>query len=185
MGNKGLRLLLLLLMTVVLLPVWAQAEEGTGITLPVFTETDCEWDDHGNLISETAHDLNGQPALNSRGFYRAEYTWDAHDNMLTEAYFGLNGEPVNGDAGYARAEYTYDEKERLVAEDRFAADGSRADILGGYSYLRETWDDKHLLSIEYFNASGSLTRPIGGYARILNEYELNGDTMTVTIAGKT
>ena len=113
--------LLILFLTVMLLCcACAQAESGTVLSasdgramradvppLPGYTQTDCVWDDAGNLISEIAHDLNGVPAVNSRGFYRAEYVWDEHANLLSEAYFGLNGEPVVVDTGYARAEYTY------------------------------------------------------------------------------
>ena len=73
-----------------------------SLRLPNYTQTECEWDDNGRLISETAHDLSGAPALNSRGFYKAEYTWDENGHPLTESFTGLNGEPVNADGGYAR-----------------------------------------------------------------------------------
>ena len=100
--KKLTAILLLLLLTGAAALAAAQAYT---LSMPVLTETDCAWDGAGNLISETAHDLNGAPALNARGFYRAEYTWDEHSNLLTEAYFGLNGEAVASDSGYARSEY--------------------------------------------------------------------------------
>ena len=78
-----------------------------GLNMPVLTVTDCEWDEKGNLVSETAHTLDGQPAVNARGFHRAEYTWDAYNNPLTEAFYGLNGEAVTADGGYARTEFTW------------------------------------------------------------------------------
>ena len=62
-----------------------EAAETAMFVLPAFTQTDCEWDGQGNLIRETAHTLDGAPAVNSRGFARAEYTWDAQGNLLTEA----------------------------------------------------------------------------------------------------
>ena len=130
-----------ILMTILLLSVMlpqaasAETQQGSGLAMPQLTETDCAWDRDGNLVLEEAHDLNGEPALNSRGFHKAEYTWDEQGNLLTEVYTGLNGEPVNADTGYARAEFTY-ENGHLVAEDRYATDGSRADIPGSYSYRR-------------------------------------------------
>ena len=94
------KLLLILLLLTVLTVSAAGAETNQALSIPTFTESDCVWDEAGNLISETVRDLTGAPALNRRGFYRAEYTWDALNNLLTEAYFGLNGEPVNADGGF-------------------------------------------------------------------------------------
>ena len=149
----------------------ASAEEF--LSFPEITETDCVWDENGNLINETAHDLNGAPAINRRGFFRAVYTWDSHGNMLSESYYGLNGEPVTTDKGYARAQYTYftdvNNKSHILTEDRYAEDGGRADISGEYSYRRDEWDQFGMLSSRYFNANGELTRPSGGYAQILCE----------------
>ena len=132
------RIILVFLTLLLMLSVLTNASAATpqSLRLPTYTQTDCEWDDNGKLISETAHDLSGAPALNSRGFYRAEYTWDEKGHPLTESYTGLNGEPVNADSGYARAEYTY-ENNNLVAEDRYAADGNRAIIPDSYSYRRD------------------------------------------------
>ena len=95
-------MILVVLLLVAFCIASAMAEE-IGISFPELTQTDCVWDGNGCLVSETAHDLDGNPALNSRGFYRAEYTWDEHGNKLSETYFGLNGElVVNTDIGYAR-----------------------------------------------------------------------------------
>ena len=181
--HKGLKLIVLLL-AALLLSIPSQAGAEKTLSLPVFTETDCEWDAEGNLIRETARTLDGRPALNNRGFYRAEYAWDAHSNLISEAYFGLDGEPVDTDAGYARAEYTYfrdrSGKSHLLTEDRYAADGGRADIPGSYSYRRDTWEGQQILSTEYFDAEGKLTRPTGGYAQILYDIAQEAGMVTVT-----
>ena len=178
------KLLLIFLLLTVLTVSAAGAETNQALSIPAFTETDCVWDEAGNLISETVRDLTGAPALNRRGFYRAEYTWDALNNLLTEAYFGLNGEPVNADGGFARAEYTYGVDSRkvshLLTEDRYAADGSRAQIPGSYSYRRDAWDGDQILSSEYFDAEGNLTRPTGGYAQILYDVETGNNVVRVT-----
>ena len=143
------------------------------LAYPVITETDCEWDENGNLIRETAHDLNGAPAMNSRGFYRAVYSWDRNNNLLTEAYFDTEGNPAVIDRGYARAEYTYyatrNGTYHVLTEDRFDAEGIRADIPGEYSYRRDAYEKDNLLSSKYYNANGELTRPNGGYAQIVND----------------
>ena len=114
--------LITLLLVLSLFFAQLSAAQGQTIPLPEFTETDCEWDEQGNLVRQTAHTLDGAPALNARGFHRAEYGWDAHGNLLSEAYFGLNGEPVDTDTGYARAEYVYiydrSERYQVVSEDR-------------------------------------------------------------------
>ena len=78
-----LGIFLVILTGVLLLCAGVSAEET--LPFPVLTETDCEWDGNGNLVRETAHTPDGAPALNSRGFYQAEYTWDEHSNLLTEA----------------------------------------------------------------------------------------------------
>ena len=160
----------------------ADNTEARALAFPQITETDCTWDDNGNLILETAHDLSGQPALNARGFYRAEYTWDDDNNLLSEAYYGLNGEPVVSDRGYARAEYTYHLDEEghphISTENRWDADGNRADIPGSYSYRRDEWDGGRILSSEYFAADGSPVRPTGGFAKILYEYTNHETTYT-------
>ena len=95
------------------------------LSFPTITETDCEWDENGNLIRETAHDLNGTPAMNSRGFYRAVYNWDGNNNLLTEAYFDTEGNPAVIDRGYARAKYTYyktrNKTYTILTEDRYDA----------------------------------------------------------------
>ena len=191
-AQKGLALLLILLLTAAL-PLFAiseaamQAEAAAEVTLlsmPNFTETDCEWDEKGNLIRETAHTVDGQPALNSRGFYQAEYTWDEHDNLIAEAYYDLDGALVTMDAGYAAAEYVYDVdgqgNSRLLEEHRFMPDGSRASIPGSYSYRVDTWEGDQIVSSEFFDADGKLTRPIGGFAQILYQVERAGDQYTVT-----
>ena len=185
------RLLMLLLLALCLtVPSTAENAAGNGeaaalsaLALPVFTETACEWDEAGNLISETATDLSGAPALNDRGFHRAEYTWDGDNNLLSEAYFGLNGEPVVIDQGYARAEYTWGQNSRgeshILTEDRYAADGSRAQIPGSYSFRVDQWERDQILSSAWYDASGSLTRPTGGYARIL--YDVSADDAVTTV----
>ena len=178
-GLKAQRILslALILLIMAILPVQALGEAAAQATapatldMPAITQTDCEWDVSGNLISETARTTDGTPAVNSRGFHQALYTWDEQGNLLTEAYYDLNGALVATDAGHARAEYTYavgeDGQSRLLTEDRYAPDGSRADIPGGYSYRRDSWDGDQLLSSEYFNAAGNLTQPTGGFAQIL------------------
>ena len=160
----------------------AGIDPASGLQLPELTQTFCEWDQAGNVIRETACDLEGNPAMNARGFHRAEYTRNETGDILTEEYYGLNGEPVDTiDTGYARAEYTYytDDKgsTRIMTEDRYAADGSRADIPGGYSYRRDTWEDGFLRATEYYDAEGNLTRPAGGYAQILYETEEGKDSV--------
>ena len=74
MQMKNQKLLGLLLLLMLLIMSLAAVGEGQTIDLPVFTESRCVWDETGNLISETAYDVNGEPALNSRGFYRAAFT---------------------------------------------------------------------------------------------------------------
>ena len=159
----------------------ASVNTASDLQLPELTETFCEWDQAGNVIRETACDLEGNPAMNARGFHRAEYTRNEYGDILTEEYYGLNGEPVDTiDTGYARAEYTYftDSQERtcIMTEDRYAADGSRADIPDGYSYRRDTWENGNLRATEYYDAEGNLTRPTGGYAQILYEIEDEKDS---------
>ena len=181
--KKGVILLLLLFAA---LPLSAGAADSKPLSLPQFTETDCVWNDAGDVISETAHDLNGRPAVNSRGFHRAEYTWDSDGNLLSEAYFGLNGEPVAAEGGYARTEFTYvtdlEGKQHVLTEDRYAPDGTRANIPGGYSYRRDTWSDGRILMTAYYDSEGKLTRPTGGYALIV--YDItnaeSGASYTVT-----
>ena len=68
------KLLLILLLLTVLTVSAAGAETNQALSIPTFTESDCVWDEAGNLISETVRDLSGAPAMNRRGFYRAEYT---------------------------------------------------------------------------------------------------------------
>ena len=142
--NKCRTGILLLILTFTVL-FYANAVADDALLFPEITETECKWDGSGNLISETAHDLNGAPAINSRGFYRAVYTWDDNHNLLTETYYDLNGKQTETDKGYAHAEYTYhidrEGESHVLTEDRYAADGSRADIPGEYSYRRDMWTD--------------------------------------------
>ncbi len=136
--NQWRRLILMIILLAVVCVSTTIAEDAGTISFPELTQTDCVWDENGCLISETAHDLDGNPAVNSRGFHRAEYTWDEHGNKLSEAFFGLNGELVsNTDVGYARVEYTYildaNEEYHIVTEDRYDAIGNRAEIPGANS----------------------------------------------------
>ena len=183
---KQLRSWVVLLLAIVVAMAFTtvQAEGDQALSIPEFTRTECIWDENGNLLSETAYSPDGAPAVNSRGFAKAEYTWDDNGNLVKEAYFGLDGEPVVADCGYAYAEYTYGQQSNgrsyVLTEDRYAADGSRADIPGSYSYRRDAWEDDQIISSEYFAADGKLTRPVGGYAQILYDVALDGDTKTVT-----
>ncbi|MBR3019602.1 MAG: hypothetical protein IKH57_21405, partial [Clostridia bacterium] len=163
----------------------AGAEEADTLALPQLVETICEWDDLGRLVTETAYDLEGRPALNARGFHRAEYVWGDKTNLLTETYRGLDGKLTdNTDLGYARAEYSYHRDNRgyyhVLTEDRYSASGQRASIPGGYSYRRDEWDESQILSTRYYDADGKLTRPTGGYAQILYEPVKSGYEVTVT-----
>ena len=181
--KKPMAFLLVMALLSAMLPTTASGTLNE-LTLPEFTETDNVWDSDGNLISETTHDLNGAPAMNSRGFCRAEYTWDKNGCLLSENYYGTRGQPVDTEKGYAAAVYTYmtdsNGNAHPVTEDRFAADGRRAQVEGGYSYRRCDWSNTLMVSDEYFDASGRLTRPTGGYAQILNSFSRNNDTVTVT-----
>ncbi|MBQ4226999.1 MAG: hypothetical protein II697_02240, partial [Clostridia bacterium] len=182
---KTLRTLgLALLLVILAASVGALAQQDDALALPTFTQAALEWDNDGNLIGETVHDLEGQPALNARGYYRAQYEWDDRGNLLKEAYFGLNDEAVDIDAGYAWAEYLYYTDPtgamHIACEDRYASDGSRAKMPGSYSYRRDTWDGVQILSTEYFDADGDLVRPTGGFAQVLYEAKLDKATYTVT-----
>ena len=95
------RFTVIILISMVVFFLMSNASAEEMLVYPVITETDCNWDDAGHLISETAHTLDGAPALNARGFYKAEYTWDEYGNLSSEAYYGLNGNPVTIDKGYA------------------------------------------------------------------------------------
>jgi len=167
-------------------PQEAGINTALDLRLPELTQTFCDWDQAGHVIRETVFDPEGNPAMNARGFHRAEYARNEHGDILTEEYYGLNGEPVDTtDTGYARAEYTYFTDSQghtgIMTEDRYAADGSRADIPGSYSYRRDTWEDGNLRATEYFDAEGNLTRPTGGYAQILYEIEdRKGSAFSVT-----
>ena len=162
----------------------ASAVTPQSLRIPTYTITDCEWDENGRIISETAHDTNGNPALNSRGFYKAEYTWDELGNPLTETYTGLNGELVTTDTGYAKVVFTYENNSRkiphLIAEERYAADGGRAVIPGSYSYRLDNWKEDQIVSTSYYDAEGNLTQPTGGYAQILYEVEEDENVQVIT-----
>ena len=144
------------------------AENALGI--PTLTQTECTWDENGQVTEEISRDLNGKPAMNARGFYRAKYSYDSRGNLVSEEYFDTSGNAVATVDGYARAEYTYrtdgNGNSYVLTEDRYAADGSRADIPGSYSYRRDVWDGDQIVSSSFYNAQEELTRPGGGYARI-------------------
>ena len=162
----------------------ASAATPQSLRLPAYTQTECEWDESGRLISETAHDVNGEPAINSRGFYKAEYTWDENNNPLTETFTGLNGEPVNADSGYAKAVFAYENNSKgiphLVSEERYDANGNPASILGSYSSRRDIWENDQIISTSYYDADGNLTQPTGGYARILYTREEDENIIVIT-----
>ena len=176
----------LLILTLLLSTVYGASAVVTpqSLRIPVYSLTDCEWNENGQLISETAHDVEGNPVVNSRGFYKAEYTWDTKGNPLTETYTGLNGEPVVADSGYAKAVFTYENNSKgvphIVAEDRYDTDGNRANISGGYSYRRDIWDGDQIFSTSYYDATGNLTQPTGGYARILYSLEEDENAVVIT-----
>lgn len=61
--KKVRKILMLLMAAILLLAAVAHAEEGTDpLAVPVFTETECAWDEAGHLVSETAYDAEGNPA---------------------------------------------------------------------------------------------------------------------------
>ena len=155
-----------------------------NLGLPVLTETECVWDENGNLISETAHDTDGNPSLNARGFYQAKYTYDSLGNRLTEEYYDTKNKLIDTNTGYARAEYTYrtdeNNKSYILTEDRYAANGARADIPGSYSYRRDVWEREQIISSSYYDAKDNLTRPTGGYAQILYDVKRGNTTNIVT-----
>ena len=107
MKKRSVLSVLLILILVVAYPAGAQEGEIETLSFPAMTLTDCQWNENGDLIGETAHTLDGEPAVNSRGFCRAEYGRDGYGNLISEAYYGLSGELVAADGGYARADYTY------------------------------------------------------------------------------
>ena len=176
--------LVLLLAASVISGASAATTTPQSLRMPKYTQTDCVWDGNGNIISETAHTISGEPAVNNRGFYKAEYTWDKNGNPLTESYTGLNGEPVVADGGYAKAVFTYENNSKgvphLVAEDRYDAEGNRAVIPGSYSYRRDIWDGDQIFSTTYYDAEGSVTQPTGGYARILYSLEEDENAVVIT-----
>ena len=179
--TQQLKLLILAILAACIFAGTAGAADS--LDLPVLTETKCEWDGDGRLIRETAYDLNGAPAVNTRGFHRAEYSWDPDGNLLSESYTGLNGEAVNADGGYARAEFTYGKTSggaHLLTEDRYGADGQRAAIPGSYSYRRDTYDGNQILATEYFDAEGNPARPVGGYAKILYNVQEDENARVIT-----
>ena len=185
--KKLIRVIPVLLILTLLLSTVSGASAAVtpqSLRMPAYSLTDCEWNENGQLISETAHDADGNPAVNSRGFHKAEYTWDAKGNPLTESYTGMNGEPVVADSGYAKAVFTYENNSKgvphIVAEDRYDADGNRASIPGNYSYRRDIWDGDQIFSTSYYDAAGNLTQPTGGYARILYSLEEDENAVVIT-----
>ena len=72
MTNKGLRIVLLIFaLLTLMLSVLIPAAADDVLSFPAITETECSWDGDGNLAKETTHDMNGNPAMNSRGFCSA------------------------------------------------------------------------------------------------------------------
>ena len=128
--KKLIRVIPVLLILTLLLSTVSGASAAVtpqSLRMSAYSLTDCEWNAAGLLISETARDMEGNPAVNSRGFHKAEYTWDAKGNPLTETYTGLNGEPVIADGGFSKAVFSYENNSKgtphIVAEDRYDADG--------------------------------------------------------------
>ena len=175
-------LVAMLLVSLAVVPTFSLADDQ--LAMPELTETVCAWDEAGHLVSETVVDLNGQPALNARGFASSAYNWDEKGNLLSEAYYDLSGNLVDTVLGYAWVEYTYFTDtagaSHLLTEYRYAADGSLANVTGSYSYRVDTWQDRQILSSEYFDANGDYIRPAGGYARTLYVVQENDGLKTLT-----
>ena len=51
--------LFLILLLVAAVPAAAEGTDGAALSFPALTQTDCVWDENGDLIEETAHTLAG------------------------------------------------------------------------------------------------------------------------------
>ena len=185
--KKLIRVIPVFLILTLLLSIFSGASAAVtpqSLRMPAYNLTECEWNEAGMLVSETVHDMEGNPAINNRGFHKAIYTWDTMGNPLTETYTGINGELVVADGGYAKVVYAYENNSKgvphIVTEDRYDADGNRADITGSYSYRRDIWDGDQIFSTSFYDADGNLTQPTGGYARIVYSLEEDENAIVIT-----
>lgn len=133
------------------------------------------WDKNGNCLEQFNYDENGNPVLNSDGWFHLVQEYNSNNKLTYKAFFDTEGHPCHGVDGYHRVELSYDDYGNTISEISYYADGS-AVVNDGYSkYVKAFLPGTDIEeSCEYRDEYDTpVVNTSLGYSRIEREY-LNG-----------
>jgi hypothetical protein len=114
----------------------------------------------GELVEERAQGKDGEPVINTFGYYRETYQHDDQGNLIGTACYGLTGQPVLQKDGYFKQECRYDGKGNCIEERYLGIDNELINTIDGYARKLSSYDDLgRESSVQYFNARGRAVEP--------------------------
>jgi len=116
--------------------------------------------ERGELVEERAQGKDGEPVINTFGYYRETYQHDDQGNLIGTACYGLTGQPVLQKDGYFKQECRYDGKGNCIEERYLGIDNEPINTINGYARKLSSYDDLgRESSVQYFDARGRQVKP--------------------------
>lgn len=144
----------------------------------VITTRKYEYDRWGNCIKETYFDKDGERVSTIEGYFGLKKSYVLHglawvtDSMV---YLDDEDQPMLASGRY-ETRYKYSRQKDIIEESYYDCDGKPMNRMdGGYAKEIKQFDDNdRLISVRFFDTSGSATESVDGYAAYTRDYDKYG-----------
>lgn len=134
-----------------------------------------EYDETGNIISESYEDEKGFPIMCVDGYARVEREYDASNRLIRQTYYDTQNKLVEAFIGCAEVDREYIDQGRTVREKYYDADGWPKVMPAGYECIEQEYGENGRLAIrKYQNCYSEPVNRVDGYSEV--RWQFNEDS---------
>ena len=138
------------------------------------------YDDSGNVVSQSYFDAEGVPVLLSAGYHTIEKEYNQNKKPVKISYFDTNGKRV-APKGYATIRLSYDDAGNIIMETYYDAEDRPITLAAGYAGFRKAYNEQNkVIRTEYLGENGELKALANGTAVLCNDYDDAGNMIFET-----
>lgn len=144
-------------------------------------DTWSEYTSDGLLKAERYFDGDGEPVIQSAGYYGVEYEYaKGNEKWIRCRYLDADGKtPIEISSGYAQIERQYNDLKQVTEERYLDASGALCLCSDNYAYFVQTYDPRgNLLNTSYFDTGCRHVCSKSGYASAEYVYDDDGNRIS-------
>ena len=135
-----------------------------------------EYDEHGNSITESIFDKDGQLAWGREGVARCVAKYNKQGRIIETANYGTDGNLCFNKEGYARLLSTYDDCGNVIEMAYYGVDGAPCFNNKGYAKVSYGYDEwGNVTEILFLGVDGKPCTDSSGVARCVMRYDERGN----------